>query len=128
MKRMIIGLLIPLVGCVSNEGIPVSVPPLPAAGNSAPVSRPVSPAQKPLAPVRPMPMIENPDAETEEDTQEVWATNEAEAAAKCEQIAQNRTQEGGTLVTVQGKPQRMTMNPSRNGTYRFTCRFRIELQ
>lgn len=72
-------------------------------------------------------MLEDPEAESTDTVEEVWAVTADAARRKCEFIAAVRTQEGGTLVTVQGKPQQLTCTPSKNGTYRFLCHLRGEL-
>ena len=72
-------------------------------------------------------MLEDPEAESTDTVEEVRAKTVADARRKCEFIASVRTQEGGTLVTVQGEPQQLTRTPSKNGTYRFLCSFRGEL-
>ncbi|MBW4581804.1 MAG: hypothetical protein KME42_19730 [Tildeniella nuda ZEHNDER 1965/U140] len=63
-------------------------------------------------------MLEDPDAETVNDSEEVWATTQEEAERRCAEIAAQRTNQGGTLVTVQGV--------SRVSSKRFFCQFRAE--
>ncbi len=36
--------------------------------------------------------------------------------------------QGGTLVTIQGRPQQATRTPSKNGTFKFVRRLRSETQ
>jgi hypothetical protein len=64
-------------------------------------------------------MLENPDAETVQTSEEVWANSEGEAMEKCQKIAESRTREGRTLVTVQGIPQKVFKG-------RYVCTFRGE--
>jgi hypothetical protein len=119
-----------LNGCYGGteyRPVPVGIP----AGEANLPSRAYRPAQPATPPPpaqsgQPSKMLENPDAEVVETSEEVWATDEAEATRKCEQIATTRTQEGGTLVTVQGRPQQVTRTPSKNGTFKFVCRLRSE--
>ncbi|NJO74954.1 MAG: hypothetical protein HC833_15030 [Leptolyngbyaceae cyanobacterium RM1_406_9] len=73
------------------------------------------------------PMLEDPEAEFEEASEEIWATSQADADSRCQKMAENRTKEGGTLVTVQGKAEQRTSRPSSTGSYKFVCRFRVEL-
>jgi hypothetical protein len=72
-------------------------------------------------------MLEDPEAEFDEESEEIWATSQADADSKCQKMAKNRTKEGGTLVTVQGKAEQKTSRPSSTGSYKFVCRFRVEL-
>jgi hypothetical protein len=100
--------------------------PAPPAGT---VARPPAPAVRPSAtPFAPdvYAMMENPDAEINTSAEEVWATSEEEAQAKCQRLAQRMTKEGGTLVTVQGKPQKVTVRPSKHGNYKYVCQLRSE--
>lgn len=66
-------------------------------------------------------MLNDPEAQSEEWSQEIFADNEAQALRKCELIAQQATEEGGTVVTVLGKPQRQ------GRTRKWICYFRSEV-
>ena len=107
-------------------GVPAGEANLPS--RTYPPARPAQPATPPPpAQVgQPSKMLEDPDAQVVETSEEVWATDEAEATRKYEQIANTRTQEGGTLVTTQGRPQQITRTSSKNGTFKFVCRLRSE--
>jgi hypothetical protein len=86
----------------------------PAGSGSVPAS--------PLAPVKPLPMMENPDAANiSEEVEEVWADSEAEAQKKCNYLAQGRTSKDA-LVTVTGRPQKLNQKGSK-----WVCRFRVEV-
>lgn len=116
-----------VAGCEPSELRPVPVGFPESGGFSAP-SRPAplrTAQPKPSAPS--MPMIDNPDAEAENDSEIVWATDEYEAQRKCEEIARSRS-DRRAIVTVQGKPQRLTQTASRYGSYKFLCTLRIEYQ
>jgi hypothetical protein len=77
-------------------------------------------------------MLENPDAESEEWTDEVWAANQDAADRACQDKADAASREGGTVVTVQGNAQ-MVISPrpgkgGKSGTNgKFVCRFRSEV-
>lgn len=115
-------------GCIGSEGESYPLLPVPSSGGySAPI-RPIQrpqPAASPLIPPHHK-MLENPDADVFYEDVEVWAADENEAAEKCRTIAESRTREGGTLVTVEGRPQQLNSRPSRYGQYRFNCRLRAE--
>lgn len=116
-----------LTACEPSElrPVPVGVP------NGGGFSAPSRPAPMRTAQPKPtassFPMIDNPDAETDYDSEIVWAVDEYEAAQKCEQIARSRS-DRTVIVTVQGKPQKLTKTPSKYGSYRFLCNLRIEHQ
>jgi len=71
-------------------------------------------------------MMEDPEAEVHYEYAEVWATSAAEAASKCATIAENRTREGGSLVSVEGSPTQVTQRPTKEGKYFYRCRLRAE--
>lgn len=124
----IVALGIFTTACEPNELRPVPI----GFPNSEPVSpvspiRPQQPATKPNQNARPMPMIDNPDAEVEYDSEEIWADDEYTAQRECERLAQSRS-DRSVIVTVEGKPQKVTKKPSKTGSFRFVCRFRIEHQ
>lgn len=98
-------------------------------GDSIGNDRPWMPV--PAPPIAPpissdFPMMEDPEAEVTESMVEVWAKDAAEAAKKCQQIADNWTAEGGSLVTVQGNPRKATSRPTKNGEYKYVCTLRGE--
>ncbi len=64
-------------------------------------------------------MIDDPEGQAEEWTQEVFADSEEEADRKCQTIAANATEEGRTVVIVLGNPQKV-------GRRKYICRFRGE--
>lgn len=66
-------------------------------------------------------MLDDPESQSEEWSQEIFAENEAQALRKCELIAQQATEEGGTVVTVLGKPQQ------KGQTRKWICCFRSEV-
>lgn len=49
-------------------------------------------------------MLDDPESQSEEWSQEIFADNGNQALRKCELIAQQATEEGGTVVTVLSKP------------------------
>lgn len=117
-----------LQSCVGSEGESYPLFPVPSSGSYSAPSRTIpqpKPTASPLIPPY-QKMLENPDAEVFHEDVEVWAADENEAAKKCQTIAESRTREGGTLVTVEGKPQKLTSRPSKYGAYRFNCRLRAE--
>lgn len=121
MKRFIL-LAIPFVlaGCapampgdsVGDSARPPMVPYVPDFGH---------------APSAEQQMLEDPEAEVEESSFEVWASSQEEADRKCQAVADNWTEKGGTVVTVQGKAQQQTTRRSSNGQYKFTCTLRSEV-
>jgi hypothetical protein len=138
--------LISLSGCGlveepnAGNGGGYIVPPAPIApappsvidgyGNPAPELQRNQPAQE--QPSQTIPMLENPDAESEEWSDEVWAANQEAADRACQDKADTMSQEGGTVITVQGKAQ-MVISPKpgkrgKPGTDgRYVCRFRSEV-
>lgn len=125
-RIQIVLMVVGVLACEPSElrpapvGFPNSEPAPPARSNQS------GSVPKPRG-SQPMPMIDNPDAEVEHDSEEVWATDEYDAQAKCEQIAQNRSGRSA-IVSVEGKPQKLTKRPSKSGNYRFLCRLKIEHQ
>jgi hypothetical protein len=67
-------------------------------------------------------MLDDPESQAEEWTQEVTANDETDATRRCERIALNATEKSGKLVTLLGKPQRK----SKSGT-KWVCFFRGEV-
>ena len=67
-------------------------------------------------------MLDDPEAQAEERTQEVTAIDETDATRRCEWIALNATEKSGKLVRLLGQPQRK----SKSGT-KWVCFFRGEL-
>lgn len=123
-----VAIALSLQACTSPDGEPYGLFPAPSNGGYSEPIRPINPPSATPPPLVPPhhKMLENPDAEVFYEDVEVWATDEHEAAEKCRTIAESRTREGGTLVTVEGRPQRLTSKPSKYGSYRFNCRLRAE--
>lgn len=77
------------------------------------------------------PMMQDPEAEAEEWTEEVWADNEAQAMRKCQAIAEGVTSSGSVTVVV-GQPQAL-LRPKldRDGKVtrsgRYVCRLKSEM-
>lgn len=65
-------------------------------------------------------MLEDPEAESEEWSQEVWADSEEQAVRICQTIADNATKRSRTVVTVLGLPQKLGQGR------KYVCRFRGE--
>ena len=79
-----------------------------------------------------MPMLQDPEAESEEWSDEVWANSQEEADQACQAKADMATEEGRSVVTVIGKAQmRVSPKPAKgnkSGTSgKFVCRFRSEV-
>jgi hypothetical protein len=79
-----------------------------------------------------MPMLQDPDAQSEEWSDEVWARDQEEADRKCQWMADNATQKGGKVVVTQGAAQMVTKpkpatkgKPAVDGL--FVCQFRSEV-
>jgi hypothetical protein len=86
----------------------------------------------PTPPAQEMPMLQDPDAQSEEWSDEVWARDQEEADRKCQWMADNATQKGGKVVVIQGKAQMVTKpkpatkgKPAVDGL--FVCQFRSEV-
>ena len=90
------GMGIILGACEPSELRPV--PALPSGGSQPAPRAPTAPDQ-PMAPPA-MGYTEDPEAETEEWEDYVWADDAAQAQRKCEQLAATYTQQGGSAVTV----------------------------
>lgn len=67
-----------------------------------------------------VPMIDNPDAGSEEWIDYVWADTQTEAMRKCQEIADNATRSGGSTVSVVGQPTKVGRGK------RWQCNFRGE--
>jgi hypothetical protein len=67
-------------------------------------------------------VLDDPEAQAEEWTQEVTADDEADATRRCEWIALNATEKSGKLVKLLGKLQRKR----KSGT-RWVCFFQGEV-
>ena len=82
-----LALLILLTGCEPSELYPV--PALPIGGGSS-VNN-TAPAQRPIAPAKQMPMIDNPDEPYQEwEVDQVWGDSKTEAERRCRQIAEDQ--------------------------------------
>jgi hypothetical protein len=93
MKKLspILGIvIIALTGCEPNEMYPSGGIPL-SGSNSGSYTAPA----RNLAP-----MMQDPEAETVESGDYVWANSESEAWQKCQKEADRMTEQGGSLVTV----------------------------
>ena len=93
-----------LSACEPNEMYPVPVG-APAGGSNLPGQKynPVQPARPIAPPINPI--LEDPEAITEEWEDDVFADSQEEAASKCRQKAENMTQTGKTLVVSLGARQ-----------------------
>lgn len=77
-------------------------------------------------------MLQDPEAKSEEWSDEIWASSQEEADRACQLKADMATEEGKTVVTVQGKAQMLIRpKPGKGGKPgtdgKFTCRFRSEV-
>lgn len=86
-------LLCLMAACTPSELRPVPIG-LPAGGSPAVPPAPAAPMAPPV-----MAYSEDPEAETEEWEDYIWADNEAQARQICQQLAEQFTQQGGSLVT-----------------------------
>jgi hypothetical protein len=68
-------------------------------------------------------MLDDPDAQIEEWTEEVFADTLAEAERQCDYIAKTTAEDGKTLVTLTGKPQRKGRT-----SRKWVCYFRSEIR
>jgi hypothetical protein len=129
-----------LTGCLAEpDGYRYAVP-VGAGGNYAPAQPNYVPrpnyAPPPVArnsrdlPSQPLrsegEYLEDPEAESSEFPEEIWAYDEADAAQKCKAIASNYAKQSGTVVSVVGRPQQKTRTPSQSGAYKFVCTIRVE--
>lgn len=77
-------------------------------------------------------MLQDPEAESEEWSDEVWASNQDDADRKCQEMADNATRRGGKVVTTLGKAQMViSPKPSTKGKSstdgKFACQFKSEV-
>jgi hypothetical protein len=125
MKRfLLIGLFL-LTSCEKNE----FTVPVPVGGGGGSYSAPRRPVQTPMAPpatTNHHPIIDNPDAEKEYISEEVYAADEWEAQQKCENLARSRT-DRTAIVRMKGV-RCLTKQPYKNGNYKFECQLEIEYQ
>lgn len=127
MKQLLVLIgLVFLVSCERNE-FTVPAPAFPSGGSgnySAPRrSTPMAPPA-----TNHHPMIDNPDAQSEDDYGEVRAYDQSDAEQRCQNLARYRTGSGtGAIVRVQ-KVVQETKKPGKDGKYKFTCQLRIEYQ
>lgn len=118
----IVLLVLPLTAC--NDGFSEMdwryLPGAGGGGGGAPAPAQPAPGYSNGQPLAPgvHKMLEDPEAEAVNDSEEVWATTQEDAERRCEEIAAQRTSQGGTLVTVQGV--------SRVNSKKFFCQFRAE--
>lgn len=95
---LIMSLAIGLHGCYEGT----EFRPAPVGGWLEPVSQPpqARPAPQQSVPPHAAPMLQDPEAQTEQSIDYVWADSQAEAEEKCQREAERYSQEGGSLVTV----------------------------
>lgn len=118
MKRLLSVAVIALLPLFALEECDRSFIPVPA-GDPAPISQPVQPAARPLAPgADRMPMLQDPE-ETFDEHISVYADSPAEAQRKCENVARERS--SGAIATCLGC---RLMTTAKTG--RFGCNLRIE--
>lgn len=84
-----------LTACEPSELRPV--PALPSGSGFSVPQAPAAPAEPMAPPV--MPYTEDPEAETEEWEEYIWADSDEQARQICQQLAERFTQQGGSLVT-----------------------------
>ncbi|WOB42983.1 hypothetical protein HNI00_07305 [Thermoleptolyngbya oregonensis NK1-22] len=84
------------------------------------LSQPPTPEAAPPYTTAPMPMLDDPEAETSEWEEFVNAMSDAVARQKCRSLADYYSQTGGTRVIV------TSVTPLKNGLYR--CKFLGEVQ
>jgi hypothetical protein len=87
--RKIAVLCLLLAGCAGEGEFRIPVP-APGGGGSAPAPAQPAPAQpKPIPEPAPVtPMLDDPDAKTEECEYEIFADSQAQAETKCQQYAE----------------------------------------
>jgi hypothetical protein len=116
-------LLFPLSGCVGDG----EFAPIPAGngfsefsdwwqGRTAPANVPATGASK---------MLQDPESETHEWTQELWAENQDTAQNLCDDIADRQSQ-GGNPTTQLGRPAQVYKKASKYGQYLWRCHFSTE--
>jgi len=113
-----LGIGILLGSCEPNEMYPVPVG-VPNGGNPpAQNYRPVEPAKPTIPPIHPI--LEDPEAKTEEWEDDTFANSQEEAESKCRQKAERITQTDKTLVVSLGARQ------VKGKLYK--CKFRTEVK
>jgi hypothetical protein len=112
---LVIAFCLGLAACESSELRPVPVG-LPSGGVPAAPTAPQAPAAPMAPPV--MAYTEDPEAETEDWEEYIWADNEQQARRNCQQLAERFTEQGRGLVTLVGV-QKLGKRGSR-----WVCRFR----
>jgi hypothetical protein len=107
-----------ITACEPSEMYPVPV--------GAPIGQVNPPSQnyKPIQPAKPttppvQPILDDPEARTEEWEDDVFANSQEEAESKCRQKAESITQTGRTLVVSLG------VKPVKGKLYK--CKFRSEV-
>jgi hypothetical protein len=133
-----IALLLSLGGCaipagdsIFDDRPPPMLPPvIDGYGNPAPELQREEYQSDPQ--VTPMPMMEDPEAQTEEWEEEVWARDQGDADRICRLMADKLSRRSGKLVTYQNPPQVLSApkaatksKPAVDG--KFVCRFRSEV-
>jgi hypothetical protein len=127
-----IALLLPLVGCVQERSpvwIPSDIAPLFGGGGSAPAPARPAPGYngQPLAPsADSLPMLQDPDAQKQEWTEDLWASNQDTAESRCQEIADRESAKGNPTVQL-GRPFQVYQKPSKYGDYLFKCQFSTEV-
>ncbi|HEY9881807.1 MAG TPA: hypothetical protein V6D29_25375 [Leptolyngbyaceae cyanobacterium] len=104
-----------LAACEPGELRPVPLG-LPSGGSHAIPKAPATPAAPMAPPV--MAYTEDPEAETEEWEDYVWADNLQQAQKKCKELAESSTEQGRSLVTV------VKVKQASKKSVRWVCTFR----
>lgn len=92
-KFVCVGLLLcGLVSCAIPAGDSISSPPVP------PVIPAAAPAGNSLPSVEVSQMLADPEAQTEDWEDDIWADNPGQAEKRCKELADKYTREGGTVV------------------------------
>lgn len=126
-KWLAVGLLVCLTACEASEfRVPIPVGGGGGDGYSAPVRQPVQPVQPDLPGTAASKMLQDPEAQKQEWTADVWAANQVTAENLCSEMADRESQKGNPTVQL-GRPTQVYQTPSRYGDYLFRCRFQTEI-
>lgn len=122
-KWLAVALLFSITACETGEfRVPMPI----GGGDAAPVREPVQPVQPDLPGTAASKMLQDPDAQKQEWTEDLWAANQTTAENRCQEIANRESQKGNPTVQL-GKPTQVYQNPSKYGDYLFRCRFQTEV-
>jgi hypothetical protein len=117
-------LTLTLVACApeSSEFYPVGVGGGAITGGATSGSAPARPipAKTPLTPTKPLPMLQDPEGNLEDQSITIYAVSHDEALGKCQQEAKSRSDQN-TIVTCLGC--KLMTSPK---TGRYACTLRIE--